>query len=53
MSKHFPKDYSREELLKLLYHHYNKHAEIATKYENTLEKLIAVRKELSNIKRKK
>lgn len=53
MSKRFPQDYTHAELNKLVLHHHSKHVEYVTKYSDTLEKLIEVRKELSKLKRKK
>jgi len=53
MTKRFPCDYDRDELIKLVYHHWGKHCSIATQLDDTKEKLIQVSKELSALKRKK
>lgn len=51
--KRFPVDYTHAELAALVVRHRDAHAEIATKYSDTLEKLKDARKELSSLKRNK
>lgn len=51
--KRFPDDYTHAELAKLVLHHRDLHAELATKYHETLDKLKETRIELSKLKRNK
>jgi len=53
MTKRFPEDYTHAELNKLVLYHHSKHTEYKTKYLDTRDQLIEIRKELSALKRKK
>jgi len=49
--KRFPSDYSHKELADLVVLHRDKRIEAETKYSNTVGKLRAISKELSELKR--
>jgi hypothetical protein len=50
MTKRYPQDYSKEELVELVGHHHTEHVRASTKYRETLDRLIEAQKKLSIMK---